>query len=37
MERNEEEVSLASFLPRDVSSPKSERFLPSVVKIDRIR
>lgn len=37
MERNEEEGSLASFLPRDVSSPKSERFLPSVVKIDRIR
>lgn len=37
MEGNEEEGSLASFLPRDVSSRKSERFLPSVMKIDRIR
>lgn len=37
MERNKEEGSLASFLARDVSSRKSERFLPSVMKIDRIR
>lgn len=37
MERNEEEGSLASFLARHVSSRKSERFLPSVMKIDRIR
>lgn len=29
MERNEEEGSLASFLARDISSRKSERFLPS--------